>query len=600
MSLRNVPIRRKLTIILLVTSVVVMLLMRGSFFVYEYVTFRQALARQVSSLSEILAANSTAALAFDNPDDAREILSGLQSERHVSAAALYDNNGRLFAYYPTTSDPAALPVTPEADGRYFGEAVLTSFHPVMQRDRRLGTLYLRFDSGTLFSEFLQGSAKIAAAVMAVVLLIAYLLSRVLQKRISEPILALAETARAISERRDYSVRATKIGNDEIGLLTDAFNQMLVQIDAQKTALDEHAILAITNPQGRITYVNDKFCAISKYTREELIGQDHRIINSGHHPKEFIRNLWATIGRGEVWKGEIKNRAKDGTFYWVDTTIVPFLTPEGKPWQYVALRNDITQRKQAEDDIRRLNQDLEQRVAQRTGQLEAANKELEAFSYSVSHDLRAPLRHIDGFAGLLLKSDGATVSERGKGYLGHITDSAKQMGTLIDDLLVFSRMGRTEMRIVNVDLSRLLDDTLNTVQPDIQGRNILWTRSPLPTVRGDPPMLRQVFVNLLTNAVKYTRPRDPAEIEIGCRRDTPGEVVIFVRDNGVGFEMQYADKLFGVFQRLHRAEEFEGTGIGLANVRRIILRHGGRTWAESTPGLGATFYFSLPNPTNNEP
>ncbi len=181
----------------------------------------------------------------------------------------------------------------------------------------------------------------------------------------------------------------------------------------KTALDEHAIVAITDPRGRISYVNDKFCAISKYSRDELIGQDHRIINSGFHPKEFIRDLWMTIAHGGVWHGEIRNKAKDGSFYWVDTTIVPFLNEDGKPRQYVAIRADITERKIAEETIRQLNTELEQRVRERTAQLETANRELEAFSYSVSHDLRAPLRAVDGFSQAVLEDFGPQLPAEGQ-------------------------------------------------------------------------------------------------------------------------------------------------------------------------------------------
>ncbi|HKB56023.1 MAG TPA: ATP-binding protein [Lacunisphaera sp.] len=472
MRLKHMPIRRKLMLIILLTSGVVMLLMRGAFFTYEYLTFRSATVRQLSILGEILAANSTAALAFENPEDAKEILSALQAERHVVAAALYDRKGRLFSHYPEILPAMIVPSAPGPDGYRFGESHLAGFQPVMQKDRRLGTLYLEFDTGAVMQEWLWGSLQIALAVMVVVLLVAYGLSRALQKQISGPILALADTARAVSERRDYSVRAPKFGDDELGLLTDAFNQMLTEIQM-------------------------------------------------------------------------------------------------------------------------LHQDLERRVVERTAQLETANKELEAFSYSVSHDLRAPLRHVDGFAGLLVKADGSVISERGRGYLTHIADSAKQMGRLIDDLLVFSRMARSEMNIGQVDLQKLVEETIQILQLETQQRNIRWTKGSLPVVPGDRAMLRQVFVNLLANAVKYTGPRDPAEIEIGCQDDANGEAIIFVRDNGVGFEMEYAHKLFGVFQRLHRAEDFEGTGIGLANVRRIVTRHGGRTWAEGKPDAGATFYFSLP-------
>jgi hypothetical protein len=227
-----------------------------------------------------------------------------------------------------------------------------------------------------------------------------------------------------------------------------------------------------------------------------------------------------------------------------------------------------------------------------GQLEVANKELEAFSYSVSHDLRAPVRHILGFVGLLGGGAAAKLDEKERHYLTTISDSAKKMGQLIDDLLEFSRMGRAEIRHTTVDLNALLRETAASLEPDIKGRKIHWAFDPLPLVQADPAMMRQVFANLLANAIKYTRNRDEAIITVGFS-DMPSESVIFVRDNGVGFDMQFVDHLFGVFKRLHGADQFEGTGIGLANVRRIITRHGGRTWAEGKVDEGAAFFFSLP-------
>ncbi|MGQ0667082.1 MAG: sensor histidine kinase [Nitrospiraceae bacterium] len=250
--------------------------------------------------------------------------------------------------------------------------------------------------------------------------------------------------------------------------------------------------------------------------------------------------------------------------------------------YYLIRHDITARRRVAAEL------------QRRGELlEAANKELEAFSYSVSHDLRAPLRHIDGYASLLRKAVGESLDEKPARYLRTISASAKQLGQLIDDLLVFSRMGRQEMLHTAVNLDQLIKTVIYDLRLDLQGREISWRIDTLPEVRGDPSMLRQVFMNLIANAVKFTSTRPIAKIEIGVDRRSSGEVVIFVRDNGVGFEMQYAAKLFGVFQRLHRADEFEGTGIGLANVRRIVHRHGGRTWAEGMPDKGATFYVALP-------
>ena len=250
--------------------------------------------------------------------------------------------------------------------------------------------------------------------------------------------------------------------------------------------------------------------------------------------------------------------------------------------YYLIRHDITERRRVATELQRRGELLEE-----------ANKELEAFSYSVSHDLRAPLRHIDGYASLLRKTVGDSLNEKAARYLQTISDAAKQMGQLIDDLLVFSRMGRQEMLHTTVNLDQLIKTIIYDLRLDLQGREISWTIDTLPEVPGDPAMLRQVFANLIANAMKFTSTRPIAKIEVGADCRTSGEVVIFVRDNGVGFDMRYAAKLFGVFQRLHRVDEFEGTGIGLANVRRIVHRHGGRTWAEGTPDKGATFSVALP-------
>lgn len=244
-------------------------------------------------------------------------------------------------------------------------------------------------------------------------------------------------------------------------------------------------------------------------------------------------------------------------------------------------------------MREQQQRLITELGQQSDQLAAVNKELEAFSYSVSHDLRAPLRHISGFTELLLKSPGADLDPDRKRYLRLISESAVKMGDLIDSLLVFSRMGRAEMLHTRVDLNAVVRTAQRDVMEADPARNVDWVIRPLPEVSGDPSMLQLVFTNLLSNAFKYSRTRPDARIEIGSQNGSSSEAVVFVRDNGVGFDMVYANRLFGVFQRLHRAEEFEGTGIGLANVQRIVARHGGRVWAESEVGKGATFYVALP-------
>jgi PAS domain S-box-containing protein len=271
-----------------------------------------------------------------------------------------------------------------------------------------------------------------------------------------------------------------------------------------------------------------------------------------------------------------------------TKKVPLFDREGVPQYLLGISEDITERKQVEREVAALNEGLRRR----TEELEAANKELEAFSYSVSHDLRAPLRHIDGFADLLARQAGSALDEKGRRYLDTISNSAKSMGRLIDDLLAFSRMSRTQMHRAEVNLGYLIAEVRRNLEQDVAGRDVAWTIGALPTVHGDAGMLRLVFMNLLANAVKYSGPREHAIIEVGAH-ETEAEWVVFVRDNGVGFDMNYVHKLFGVFQRLHSDSEFEGTGIGLANVRRVIHRHGGRTWAEGVLDAGATFYVSLP-------
>ena len=259
-------------------------------------------------------------------------------------------------------------------------------------------------------------------------------------------------------------------------------------------------------------------------------------------------------------------------------------------------HDITERKRAEAEVRKLTEELERRVRERTAQLEAANRELEAFSYSVSHDLNAPLRHITGFARLLRDDLGPNLRGDGEHSLNQIEDAARQMRRLIEDLLQFSRASRTEWHQTIVPLTPLVQSVIDDLRVDAQSRNVSWKKGVLPEVPADPALLRQVFANLLSNALKFTRPRERAEIEIGTLNGHQEETVIFVRDNGVGFDMRYAAKLFGVFQRLHSSEDFEGSGIGLANVQRIISRHGGRVWAEGVVNKGATFYFSLPRVT----
>jgi PAS domain S-box-containing protein len=359
------------------------------------------------------------------------------------------------------------------------------------------------------------------------------------------------------------------------------------------SLHDHAIYFI-DLEGRIMSWNTGVQRMTGYTSEEVVGKSLTIMYPpGGMDQAALDHLLATAAQtGHVQDNGWRSR-KDGSCFQVDGYINALRTPDGKLRGFAKIVRDVTEREAAEQEIRDFNEHLEQRVKDRTAELAAVNKELEAFSYSVSHDLRAPLRHLDGFLMLLRKRCYEGLDESSRRYIDAVLAASKRMGTLIDDLLQFSRLGRAAIRKTPVRLNDIMNEVRAELQHEAEGRNVRWSVAALPAVTGDRGMLRQVFQNLLANALKFTRPREAAEIDIAGATDETGNVVISVTDNGVGFDMAYSNKLFQVFQRLHGEDEFEGTGIGLAIVSKIVERHGGRVWAQSTLGKGAAFYVSLP-------
>ncbi len=972
MKFDEMPIRKKITLAILLTSVTVVVLTVAAFMIYDLTTIRQNTVRDLSTLARIVAANSTAALAFNNTTDGKEVLMSLQTEPMILSAALYDSNGRLFVHYPGEGSTNDFPVSPDPIPYQFGRGHVVLFEPVKQGDARFGTFYMKADLSFFYTR-LKLYAVLSALIVMGSIVVALALSHRLQKNVTNPILALAGTARRVSEWGDYSVRAVKTSRDELGVLTDAFNQMLTRIQQQTVAIQEsenrlrlaleasrtgtwdwniqtdqinldernvalfglrvgefketydyfrelihpddresvekalreaierktpftaefrvrwpdgsqHEMLArgrafydetgkairmsgisqdITerrateaasrrlaaivestddaiigkNMEGNVTSWNKAAERMYGYTAEEMIGKSIEVV-AAPEDAGFEQRLLAEVKRGETrryeidrvrksgeriivaltvspvrdlsgrivgvssisrditerkqaerelqesrarlsgiigsamdaiisvdanqnvtlfnaaaermfrcsaakaigqpldrfiparyraehrrhiqefamghlrplagvrtdgeefpieasishieigsqqiftvilrditermnaqqslesqarvlreqaqmldlanvmardihdnvilwntgmekmygwlrtemlghnshsilktassipldeikailmkegeWEGELMHQRKDGKQIIVKSQWVLHRDPEDHPIAILEINSDITDRKQAEQEILRMNAELEQRVRERTGELMAANHELEAFTYSVAHDLRAPLRHIDAFTKIIFDDFADVIPEEARYYLENIRKGSQNMNQLVEDLLNLARIGRQEIKREVTPLNMLVADVVAELKRDTESREVDWRIHPLPSVEGDPGLIRQVFVNLLSNAVKYSRPRKVAVIEVGVlERD--GEQVFFVRDNGVGFSMKYADKLFGVFQRLHRADEFEGTGVGLATVERIIRKHGGRIWAEAEPDKGATFYFVL--------
>ena len=368
-------------------------------------------------------------------------------------------------------------------------------------------------------------------------------------------------------------------------LVEARDRLTIEVaerTQQASLLDlTHDTIFVRDMSNLITYWNRGAQELYGWTAEQAIGKKSHTLLRTVFPAP-LDDIGTELLRTGRWEGELKHTKSDGTEVVVSSRWSLRRDEQKRPIAILETNNDMTERKRREEEVLHLNQELE-----------ATNKELEAFAYSVSHDLRAPLRHMAGYSELLRKRASSLLDETSHRYIAIVLESAKRMGDLIDDLLTFSRIGRAETRKALIRLDKVVEEALAEVRQGTEGRKIDWKVGALPDFYGDRPMMRIVLVNLLSNAVKFTRTRTQAEIEIGCSSAISNEVVIFVRDNGVGFDMKYVNKLFGVFQRLHQSDAFEGTGIGLATVQRIVHRHGGRVWAEGFIDRGATFYFSAP-------
>lgn len=390
--------------------------------------------------------------------------------------------------------------------------------------------------------------------------------------------------------------------DEIGWLSRSFDDMVSRLKESQTQLRDSEQkfrnliestptgIAVSTPEGRVIEANPSLYKLLGYeSEEEFLSLPATAY--WHNPEERKKFRDELIEKGMVKDFEVRVRCKDGSILWVNVNTVAQKTENG----VICITSflDITERKHYEEETKRLNEEL----AIRAAKLETANKDLEDFSYSVSHDLRTPLRAVDGFSNIILEDYWDKLDDEGRRVLNTIRDNTKKMGQLIDDILVFSRTGRMESVLSEIDMEALTKEIIEELKATFLNRNIHFDIKPLPSARGDRAMIRRVVTNLISNAIKFTRPKEAAVVEVGVTRDEgrgrKDEEVYYIKDNGIGFDMQYYNKLFGVFQRLHSSAEFEGTGIGLAIVKRIIEKHGGRVWADGKVDEGATFYFTLP-------
>lgn len=461
----NLSVGGKLLVLGLLPTFLVLLLGAVAFAAFDLVSHKRYLARQISGTAHYIAVTTRASLRFEEDEYARRILAGLESNPDITMAAIYNEAGEVFSAYTAGSKTGLkVPDLERVKSQRAGNAV-QAFAPVLLNERQIGTVYVEAHYGSLWRRLAALSGGLGSA-LALLAALAYIFSYRLQRHITRPILSLTETSRAISQHKDYSVRAQAQKGPEFALMTDAFNQMLEQIQSQDA--------------------------------------------------------------------ELRSRAQE---------------------------------------------------------LERANKELEAFTYTVSHDLRAPLRAIAGFSRILARDFAHQLPEEARDYLIRVKKGAHKMGELIDDLLAFSRIDAEPLKLAEVDPAALVREVFAELTVGEPARPAKLVVEPLPKPIADPVLLRQVYTNLISNALKYSRTRDQALVTAGTNNQD-GQTVYFVRDNGVGFDMRYANKLFRIFQRLHRAEDFEGTGVGLAIVQRIIHRHGGKIWAEAEPEKGATFYFTL--------
>jgi signal transduction histidine kinase len=624
-------VRRKLLLLVVTTTLAALLIASAAMVAYDVRTYQHVWVADLQTQADLVGQASAPALAFDDAKAAGENLAVLKARPSILSAALYTSRGTLFASY--TRDSAAaqpFPPIPGADGIQIRDGELLVFRRIVENNEIAGTVYLR-TRYELLNRVLN-YLGILALVLAISLGAALVLSARLSAEVTRPIADVAAVARDVMEKRDFTLRAKKTTQDEIGYLVDAFNDMLAEIGQRAETLEasnrklEHEITERREAENArhtserrnrtlvaaITSVVWTADGSGRMHEEEPSWQAY----TGQERKHYAGLGWRTAFEPRdrdtleaTWSGALETaspfqlelrlwHAATQSYRYTSLRAVPLADAQSRVQEWIGTVSDIHDQRVAEDALRKLNAELEGRVAERTAELEASNRELEGFSYSVSHDLRAPVRVAAGFATLLVKRHSQQLDEEGREKVELIQRELQRMGSLIDGLLTFARLGRQAIRPAGLPMRKMAQGVFERLRTQQAGAQAELRLGALPDAIGDAVLLEQVWTNFLSNALKFSAKKASPLIEIDAISDA-GEHIYFVRDNGAGFDPRFGNKLFGVFQRLHTNSEFPGNGVGLALVQRIVNRHGGRVWADGAPGRGATFYFSLPRDAAND-
>jgi len=616
MKLKDAPIQRKLQSVILLTCITVLLLIVSAYLVLEYYSFRKAEHNYVSSLGKVIASNSSGALAFDSQKDANEILGALKANPHIVTACLYDKDGKIFVVYPKHAK-TGYPKAPGGNGYTVVNGHIEGFTEVTQENKRLGTLYLKSDLEAMYEQ-LRHYAAIGLLLLMGSLVVAYFLSRLLQQSISEPILALEQTAKAISENRDYSVRATQYGNDEMGSLTRAFNDMLTQIQFQNreivsfnqnlelkikertAALQEQKdfvetiinssvdLVAVFDTRLNYIMLNKRADEYYSISRDSIIGKNildvfPQIKNTSMH-RDLQGALKGEYIHDDKYRSPVIHRAFEN-FY------IPLKDGDERIYGVLLIGHDITSIMRANEQLESLNAELLK-----------SNRDLEQFAYVASHDLQEPLRKIQTFTQLI--GDNPNDSEKQKVYHQKIAQAASRMQNLIRDVLSFSRISRTEEAFTMTDLNIIMENIKSDFELIIREKQAVINYPVLPVIRGIPLQLFQLFSNLISNSLKYNDKHpvvnitfekpSASEVQKYSKLNPDFSYIKFVfSDNGIGFEQEYSERIFNVFQRLHGKQTYSGTGIGLAICKKIVENHEGFIFSTAKPNEGASFTVILP-------